>query len=145
MFVGGSITVSTMRFSAIYKNSPKEICVLLNICRPIVPVVAVGLILTLTFGLWLAGIENSWSEPWLHVSFLLTAWMLIIGGFAGRSDRLTRELAEKQEANDVADAELMKRLRDPINNTLNASMLVAMLVVITMMVFKPGARGTDDH
>ena len=58
---------------------------------------------------------------------------------AGRLDRRTRELAEREAAagSERPSTELSRRLRDPIALTLDASMLVATVAIVALMVWKP--------
>jgi uncharacterized membrane protein len=64
----------------------------------------------------------------------------VVGAVAGRQDRHTRELAERlAAAGDSPSAELGRRLRDPLNLALNGSMLAAIVAIVVLMVWKPGA------
>ena len=65
---------------------------------------------------------------------------LVGGAVAGRQDRATRELAERLAGDgDSPSSDLARRLRDPVNLTLNASMLAVAVIVVALMVWKPGA------
>ncbi len=69
---------------------------------------------------------------------MLIAWLVVVGAVAGRLDRHTRELAEREAAaGDEASPELARRLRDPVALTLDASMLVATLAIVALMVWRP--------
>lgn len=139
LFVGGSITAATLRIGAMRRTLPSEQALLLRAVRPLVPVVAGGLLLTLAAGFWLVeelGLE--YGATWLSATFALVAWLLVIGAVAGRSDRHTRELAERLAADgDRPSDELARRLRDPINLALNASLLVAIVAIVALMVWTP--------
>ena len=53
---------------------------------------------------------------------------------------MTRVLAERLAAEDDApSAELARRLRAQLNLALNASMLIAVIAIVALMVWKPGA------
>ena len=66
--------------------------------------------------------------------------MIVVGAVAGRQDRATRELAERLAgADDAPNGDLSRRLRAPVNLALNASMLVAVVAIVALMVWKPGA------
>jgi uncharacterized membrane protein len=141
LFVGGSILAAVLRVTAMRRHSPGEIALLLGAVRPAVPVVAGGLVLTVGVGFWLADrLGYDLGGTWLSLTFALVAWMLVVGALAGRQDRHTRELAERlAREGDVRSAELAARLRDPLNLALNASMLAAVVAVVALMVWKPGA------
>jgi uncharacterized membrane protein len=123
------------------RTRPSEIALLLRAARPAVPLVGAGLLLTVAAGFWLAHeLGYALSGTWLSLTFVLVAWMLVVGTVAGRQDRGTRELAERlARGPDEHDDGLEARLHDPLNLALNASMLVAVAVVLALMVWRPGA------
>ena len=141
LFVGGAVAAAVLRRAAMKRERPSEIALLLRAVRPAVPVVAGGLVITIAAGFWLAHrLGFALSETWLSLTFALIAWMLVVGAVAGRQDRHTRELAERLAADgDAPDDDLARRLHDPVNLALNASMLVAVVAVVALMVWKPGA------
>lgn len=139
LFVGGSLVAGMLRVAAMRRERPAEIALLLRAVRPAVPLVAGGLVVTIAFGAWLVeDIGFDWGATWLSVTFVLVAWMLVVGAVAGRGDRQTRELAERLAAGGTERSdELRARLRDPLNLALNASMLAATVAIIALMVLKP--------
>lgn len=138
LFVGGGILASVLRVEALRRESPAEIATLLGAARRAVPLVGVGLLGAVGFGAWLASrLGLSGGETWLRVTYALLAWMAVVGALAGRSDRHTRELAERLARAGGDTAELRRRLADPVNLALNASMLAATLAVVAMMVWRP--------
>ena len=141
LFVGGSIAAALLRLAAMRRERPSEIALLLRSVRPVVPIVAGGLVVTIAAGFWLASeLGISLSATWLTLTFVLIGWMLVVGAAAGRQDRKTRELAERLAADgDAPSALLTRRLRDPLNLVPNASMLIAVVAIVALMVWKPGA------
>jgi uncharacterized membrane protein len=139
LFVGASIGVTALRLLAIGKARPSESALLLRAVRPLVPLVGVGLVLTVTAGAWLAHeLGFPYGSGWLRWTYALIAWLVVVGGLAGRLDRHTRELAERLAAEgDRPTTELAHRLRDPVALTLDATMLVATLAIVALMVWKP--------
>jgi uncharacterized membrane protein len=139
LFVGGSIAVTALRLLAIGKERPSESATLLRAVRPLVPLVGTGLLLTLAAGAWLANeLRVPYDSGWLQVTYVLVVWLGVVGAIAGRLDRRTRELAERAAAEgDRPSAELARRLRDPVALTLDASMLVATVAIVALMVWKP--------
>lgn len=140
LFVGGSIAAAVLRLAATRRERPSETALLLRAVRPAVPIVAGGLLLAIGAGFWLANEEGiSLSSTWLTLTFVLLGWVIVVGAVAGRQDRKTRELAERLAAEgDAPSSDLAGRLRDPINLALNASLLVAIVAVVALMVWKPG-------
>jgi uncharacterized membrane protein len=112
---------------------------LLRAVRPLVPLVGLGLVLTIAAGAWLAHeLGFPYGSGWLRWTYALIAWLVVVGALAGRLDRRTRELAEREaSAGDEASSELIRRLRDPVALTLDASMLAATLAIVALMVWKP--------
>jgi uncharacterized membrane protein len=138
LFVGGSVGVTALRLLAIGKERPSESALLLRAVRPLVPLVGLGLVLTVAAGAWLAHeLGFSYGSGWLLWTYALIAWLLVVGALAGRLDRRTRELAERLAEEDAPSPELTRRLRDPVALTLDASMLVATLAIVALMVWKP--------
>jgi uncharacterized membrane protein len=139
LFVGGSVAVTALRLLAIGKARPSESALLLRAVRPLVPLVGIGLVLTLGAGAWLAHeLRFPYDSGWLRWTYVLVAWLVVVGAFAGRLDRRTRELAERAAAgDDRPSSELTRRLRDPFALALDASMLVATVAIVALMVWKP--------
>ena len=139
LFVGGSIAVTALRLLAIGKQRPSESALLLRSVRPLVPVVGAGLLLTIGAGAWLADeLRVPYDSGWLQWAYGLIVWLGVVGAVAGRRDRRTRELAERVAAEgDRPSEELARRLRDPLALALNASMLLAMVAIVALMVWKP--------
>jgi uncharacterized membrane protein len=139
LFVGGSVGVTALRLLAIGKERPSESALLLRAVRPLVPLVGLGLVLTIVAGAWLAHeLGFAYGSGWLRWTYALIAWLVVVGAVAGRLDRRTRELAEHlAREDDASSPELTRRLRDPIALTLDASMLVATLAIVALMVWKP--------
>ena len=139
VFVGGSVGVTALRLLAIGKERPSESALLLRSVRPLVPLVGLGLLLTVAAGAWLAHeLGVPYDSGWLLWTYALVAWLAVVGAFAGRLDRRTRELAESLASEGDRPSEaLARRLRDPVALTLDASMLVATLAIVALMVWKP--------
>jgi uncharacterized membrane protein len=139
LFVGGSVGVTALRLLAIGKERPSESALLLHSVRPLVPLVGLGLLLTVGAGAWLADeLGVPYDSGWLLWSYALVAWLVLVGAFAGRLDRRTRELAQRvANDGDRPSDELARRLRDPLALTLDASMLVATVAIVALMVWKP--------
>ena len=131
--------MTALRLLAIGKERPSESAVLLRAVRPLVPLVGTGLLLTLGAGVWLADeLRVPYDSGWLQAAYVLIVWLGVAGAVAGRLDRKTRELAEREAAErETPSPELARRLRDPVALTLDASMLVATVAIVALMVWKP--------
>ncbi len=139
IFIGGSITAALLRVGAMRLTKPSEQAVLLRAVRPAAAVIGVGLVLTIGAGLWLVHrLGLGYGEGWLTATFVLIAWLVVVGAIAGGRDRRTRELAEKIAAHENEPTpELSRALRDPVGLRLNASMLAATIAIVVLMVWKP--------
>ena len=139
LFASGAVVAAALRIAAMRRERPGEIALLMRAVRPAVPLIGLGLLLVLVFGFALVDrLEYDLGATWLTLTFVLLAWIVLVGGLAGRQDRHTRELAERLAGEgDAPSAELSKRLRDPLNLGLNASLLVGTIAIVALMVWKP--------
>jgi len=139
LFVGASLGVTALRLLAIGKQRPSESVVLLRATRPLILIVLLGLVVTLGAGFSLADeLGVSLGAAWLGWTYALVVWLVVVGAVAGRLDRATRELAERCAADgDRKTDELARSLRNPVALTLDASMLVATIAIVALMVWKP--------
>ncbi|MFO7573162.1 MAG: DUF2269 family protein [Gaiellaceae bacterium] len=139
LFVGGAITAAVLRIAAMRRERPDEIAVLLRTARLAIPPIAIGLLLVIGFGFWLTSrLDISLGSTWLTATFVLIAWILVVGELTGRQDRHTRELAERLATDgEASSAEVHRRLHDPLNLALTASLLVATIAIVALMTWKP--------
>ena len=139
LFASGAVAAAVLRLAAMRRERPSEVALLMRAVRPAVPLIVLGLVLVLVFGFWLADrLGYALGSPWLSATFALLAWTVLVGALTGRQDRHTRELAERLAADgDAPSGELARRLRDPVNLALNASLLVATTAIVALMVWKP--------
>jgi uncharacterized membrane protein len=139
LFVSGATLAAVLRIAAMRRRRPSEIALLMRAVRPAVPLIGLGLVLVLVFGFWLSErLDADLASTWLTATFVLLGGIVVIGAFAGRQDRHTRELAERLASEgDEPSSELDRRLRDPVNLALNAAMLVATVAIVALMVWKP--------
>jgi uncharacterized membrane protein len=139
LWVSGGVTAAALRVAVLRRERPSEVALLLRAVRPAVPLIVAGLVLVLVFGVWLADrLSVDLGSTWLTATFALLGWSVAVGAVAGRQDRRARELAERLAAmGDEPSAELTRRLRDPLNLALNASLLAATVAIVALMVWKP--------
>jgi len=139
LFVSGGVLATIARVTALRRERPSDIASVMRGARPAVPLIGSGLVLAIAFGFWLADrLSVGLGSMWLTATFALLGWVLVVGGIAGRQDRRTRELAERLATEgDTRSTELARRLRDPVNLTLNASLLAATVAIVALMVWRP--------
>ena len=100
----------------------------LSIARPLTIVVAAGMVGTLVFGIWLAIDIDAYElwDPWIVAALVL--W--VVGG--GLGDRSGRAFAEAASADDA-------RAPWRRGTILHAASSAVALVVLVLMIWKPGA------
>ena len=103
--------------------------------------ISAGMVLTLVFGLWLVHEAGyGWGEAWIVLSLVLWVASNALGGIGGKGEKRARQLAERLAAEgDAPSAELSARLRDPVRLALSWSSGALVVVILGLMIWKPGA------
>jgi hypothetical protein len=125
-------------------DRPVESLRYFNIARPANILVAIGTIGTLIFGIWLA-INSDAYHPWdWWVLLAIVLWA--ISGATGQRGGQTYQEAQKlatqlagEGRGDEPSAELRTRLQDRQAMWLNVVSSVAVLAILVIMIYKPGA------
>jgi uncharacterized membrane protein len=141
LFVSGAVAVGVLHALATRRERPSEVAFLLGLTRPAVAVVGIGAWLTLGLGAWLVHHDGfDWGAGWISAAFVLWLVAVVLGGIGGRSARHTRYFAEQlADEGDDPSAELHRKLTDPVARVLNYGSFLAVLAVLALMVWKPGA------
>jgi uncharacterized membrane protein len=99
LLLGGVVVVAAFTVAALRRERPSEIALLLGLTRWGLPAIAVGMLLTLGFGLWLVHDAGyGYGEAWIVASLALWVVTGFLGDRGGRFDRETRALAERLAA-----------------------------------------------
>jgi uncharacterized membrane protein len=142
LLVGGGVLAAAFSVAGARSDAPREIALFLGLVRVAVPAVLLGSLLTLGLGLWLvAERDYSITDPWIALSLVVFVAGLLAGQAGGVRDRETRVLAQRLAAEgvDLANDELRARMRDPVSLALSWGSGAAMVVVLGLMIWKPGA------
>jgi uncharacterized membrane protein len=141
LLLGGAVVAGVFNIAAIRRERPSEIAALLRLTRWGVVSVSIGVLMTLAFGFWLIDIVGyGYGETWIVLAFLLWIVANAIGGVGGKRDKETRLLAERlAEEGDAPAPELRARLRDPVTIGLSWGSGLLFVVVLALMIWKPGA------
>ena len=141
LFVSGAAAVGALHALATRREKPSEVAYLLGLTRPAVAVVGAGGLMTLGLGAWLVDYEGwDWGDGWISAALLLWIASIALGGIGGRSARHTRYLAERLAAEgDRPSEELRRQLADPVAQALNYASFLAVVAVLALMIWKPGA------
>lgn len=143
LLTGGVVVAGTFNFAAQLRQRPSEIALLLGLTRVAVVSIVLGSLLTFVFGLWLVSASPhgyGYGEAWVIAAIVLLLASIVMGDAGGRRDRKTHELAARLAAEeDVPTRELTERLRDPVTLAFNYGAGAAIMAVVVLMVWKPGA------
>jgi uncharacterized membrane protein len=140
--VGGIVIAGILNIVAIMKDRPpSEIATLYGLIRFAVPLIGVGLLLTLAIGLWLVHeADYGYGDAWIVIALVLWVLASMLGNFDGRYQRATGELAQRLAAEgDAPTAELRARLRSPRALAISYGSGLLAFAVLGIMIWKPGA------
>ena len=137
--VGGAGAAGILNALAIRAERPSEAAFLLRLIRHALPVIYLGVLGTIVFGIWL------WHElgfgigtGWIWASLVLWVIVNALGGIGGRHQERSRELAERLAAEgDAPSAELRALLRDPTGLAVSYAAGAATLAILVLMIWKP--------
>lgn len=140
-FVGGAVAAAVLNAMAVRSERPSDTAYLLRLVRVTLPVIGLGVAGTLAFGIWL------WSErgygigtAWIWAALALWVVSNALGGRGGRHQERTRKLAEELAASgDASNDDLRALLRDPVGNAMSWLAGVAVLLILVLMIWKPGS------
>ena len=139
--VGGSVTAAILNVMAIRSAKPSDTAALLGLIRKALPLIFVGVLGTLLFGIWLwHDLGFGIGTGWIWAALVFWALASALGGRGGRHQDHVRELAEKEAAaGDTMSGELRAMLRDPKALAFNYGAGAATLAVLVLMIWKPGS------
>jgi uncharacterized membrane protein len=141
--VAGTVAAGYLTLAAVRRERPSEIAGLLGLIRIALPLIYVGVTLTLVFGLWLVHAARqgySYGDPWVIAAIVLWVLANALGGIGGRRQEAARVLATRLAAEgDEPSAELSVRLLDRVGLVMNFGSGAAVFAVLALMIWKPGA------
>jgi uncharacterized membrane protein len=139
--LGGSVTAAAFNVSALRRDRPSEIATLLGLTRIAVFWIYAGVLLTIVFGLWLVHVRGyGYGDAWIVATLVLWVYSNAAGGVGGKREDDTRKLAERLAAEgDRPSSDLRAQLRDPLTLALEYSSGLAIVAVLVLMIWKPGA------
>jgi uncharacterized membrane protein len=141
LVLGGAVVAGVLNFAALRRERPSEIVLLFRLTRVAVVSIGIGMVLTLSFGLWLVHhVGYGFGQTWIVLALVLWLVSGALGGIGGGRERRVRELAERLAAEgDAPSADLAARLRDPVWLALSWGSGVAVIAILALMIWKPGA------
>jgi uncharacterized membrane protein len=140
--IGGIVIAGILNLLAIGRDRrPSQVATLYALIRPAVPLIGVGLLLTLVIGLWLvheAGYK--YTDTWVILALVFWVLATALGNVDGRYQRQTGELAQRLAGEgDAPSAELAARLRNSRALAVSYGSGLLAFVVLGLMIWKPGA------
>jgi uncharacterized membrane protein len=139
LFFSGLAVAAVAQLSARRRRRPSEVALLLGAARTGVLLVALGTVLILAFGLWLADLSGYGLGGWVLGALVLFLASVLLGGLGGQAPKRARLLAERlAQAGDEASPELAALLENRRADALNAAAAVSAVAVLVLMVWKPG-------
>jgi uncharacterized membrane protein len=139
LFVSGAVTAGVLQITALRRERPSEIALLLRTTRKAVLLLVIGALGTLAFGLALVGHEDiGYGTGWVSASLGLWVAALILGGLGGRTARHARNLAERLAAEgDRPNEELKGLVAHRPSLLLSYVSTAAVGAILVLMVWKP--------
>ena len=140
--IGGIVIAGALNLAAIAtERRPSEVATLYGLIRFAVPLIGLGLLLTLALGLWLVSeADYGYGAAWVIAALVLWALASALGNIDGRYQRQTGELARRLAAEgDVQSSELRARLRNPLALAISYGSGLMAFAVLGIMIWKPGA------
>jgi len=140
VFVGGTISAGILQISALRRELPSEIAVLLRTARTAVMFTSAGGLGTLVFGLALVGhLDVGFGTGWVSGSIGLWVASMALGGAGGRTARHARSLAERlAREDDRPNDELRALVAHRPSLLLSYAATVAIVAILVLMVWQPG-------
>ncbi len=141
LFIGGSVTAAVLNTLALRAALPSETALHLRLIRWTLPLIGIGMALTLVLGLWLVHTDHyAYGSFWVIAAVVLWVVSSALGGVGGRHQEKARKLAERlAAAGDSSSDELRTLLRDPKGNAMSWLAGLAALLILVDMIWKPGA------
>jgi uncharacterized membrane protein len=137
--VAGAAVAGTLQLTALRRERPSEILVLLRATRVGVVLVSAGALLALGFGMGLAShLGYGFSPAWIQASLGLWVAAVVTGAAGGRTARHARHLAERLAASGDDVSEELRALvahRPSLWLSYLSSILIGAIIVL--MVWRP--------
>jgi uncharacterized membrane protein len=120
---------------------PSDVVRMFRITRVGDALIAVGMIGTIVFGIWLAIDEYEIWDGWIIAALVLWLASGAVGGRVGKVYNGARDRANAllAEGRDAPSPELSAMLRSQRGLVLHVVMVLLVVAVLVIMIYKPGA------
>ncbi len=137
-----ALVVYTVVIVAGWKLSvPSDVVRMFRVTRVGDALIAVGMLGTIIFGIWLALDEYEIWDGWIITALVLWLVAGAVGGRIGKVYNAARDRAKAlvNEGQDAPSPELNGMLRAQRGVVLHGLMILLVLVILVVMIYKPGA------
>jgi uncharacterized membrane protein len=137
-----ALVVYSVVIAAGWKTTiPSDVVRMFRVVRVGDALIAVGMIGTIVFGIWLALDEYEIWDGWIIAALVLWLVAGAVGGRVGKIYNATRDRATAlvAEGQDAPSSELGAMLRSERGLALHTLMVLVTLAILVVMVYKPGA------
>jgi uncharacterized membrane protein len=141
LLIGGSVAAGIFNTFAMRAERPSDAAFMLRMVRPTLPLIGIGSVAALVFGLWLVHeqTEVKLFSFWIIAALVLWLVMAALGSAGGKHQEKTRAVAERlAAAGDTSDDELRALLHDRRGNAMSWLAGLAALLLLIDMIWKPG-------
>jgi uncharacterized membrane protein len=140
VFVAGTVAAGILQLTALGRERPSEIALLLRTARTAVAFTIAGALATLLFGVALVGhLGIGFGTAWVSAAIALWVVAMGLGGAGGRTARHARYLAERlaREGDQPSD-ELRALVAHRPSLLLSYGATAAIVAILVLMVWQPG-------
>ena len=140
VFVSGAVAAGILQITALRRERPSDIALLLRTARTAVMFTNIGGLGALAFGLALVGQEDiGFGTAWVSAAIALWVVSMALGGAGGRTARHARYLAERLAAEgDRPSEELATLVAHRPSLLLSYAATAAIVAILVLMVWQPG-------
>jgi len=139
VFVAGTVAAGISQMTALRRERPSEIALLLHTARIAVAFTVIGALGSLVFGLALVGhLDIGFGTGWVSAAIALWVVAMALGGAGGRTARHARYLAERlAREGDQPNEELRNLVAHRPSLLLSYAATVAIVAILVLMVWQP--------
>jgi len=139
VFVAGTVAAGILQITALGRERPSEIALLLRTARTAVMFTVVGALGALVFGLALVGhLDIGFGTTWVSAAIALWVVAMGLGGAGGRTARHARYLAERlAREGDQPSQELRSLVAHRPSLLLSYAATAAIVAILVLMVWRP--------
>ena len=140
VFVAGTVAAGILQITALGRERPSEIALLLRTARTAVMFTVSGALGTLVFGLALVGhLDIGFGNAWVSAAIALWVVAMGLGGAGGRTAWHARYLAERlAREGDRPDDDLRALVSHRPSLLLSYAATAAIVAILVLMVWRPG-------